>query len=63
MKELILKLNSGIKIFIDTRGLILNRWLRLCLKGGWTDVFPLVVAFLLEQGRMKFVRPLYRSVK
>ena len=38
------------------------RWLRLCVRVGWEDSFPLVVEFLLEQGRMKFVRPLYREM-
>lgn len=38
------------------------RWLRLALKGKYVDVYPHVVQFLLEQGRMKFVRPLYREL-
>ena len=36
------------------------RWLRLCVKAGWEDVFSMAVTFVSEQGRMKFVRPLYR---
>lgn len=38
------------------------RWQILCLRGQWEAVFPHVVSFLLEQGRMKFVRPLYRNL-
>ncbi|KAJ1654372.1 Leucyl aminopeptidase yscIV [Dispira simplex] len=38
------------------------RWQMVCLKARYTPVFPRVVEFVLEQGRMKFVRPLYRSL-
>ena len=38
------------------------RWLRVCLKAGWSKVFPEVVQFVCRQGRMKYIRPLYRSV-
>jgi leukotriene-A4 hydrolase len=38
------------------------RWYTLCIKSGHTDIFPHVVNFLKEQGRMKFVRPLYREL-
>ena len=41
------------------------RWQRLCLRVGegadW--IVPHVVAFLKEQGRMKFVRPLFRELR
>ncbi|XP_065909556.1 leukotriene A-4 hydrolase-like [Dysidea avara] len=37
------------------------RWQKLCLKSSHEDCFPHVVKFLVEQGRMKFVRPLYRE--
>lgn len=36
------------------------RWLTLCLESGLTAVFPEVVDFVKRQGRMKYVRPLYR---
>jgi len=38
------------------------RWLRLCLKGKWMESLPLSLQFVTEQGRMKFVRPLYRDM-
>ena len=38
----------------------LNSWQKLCLKSNHEDIFQHVVKFVLEQGRMKFVRPLYR---
>jgi hypothetical protein len=37
-------------------------WQRLCMAVGKVDVVPGVVAFLREQGRMKFVRPLFRDL-
>ena len=37
-------------------------WQRLCIAVGKADIIPRVVEFLQEQGRMKFVRPLYRSL-
>lgn len=36
------------------------RWQWLCLKGEYEFIFPHVVKFITEVGRMKFVRPLYR---
>ncbi|XP_021945137.1 leukotriene A-4 hydrolase [Folsomia candida] len=38
------------------------RWLRLCLKAKWEAQVPLVLQFVTEQGRMKYVRPLYREM-
>ncbi|KAL0078408.1 peptidase family M1-domain-containing protein [Phycomyces blakesleeanus] len=36
------------------------RWQKLCLLASYEPIYPHVVAFVSEQGRMKFVRPLYR---
>ncbi|CAL1542751.1 unnamed protein product [Lymnaea stagnalis] len=38
------------------------KWQRLCIKVRWEESIPLVIQFLNEQGRMKFVRPLYRDL-
>ncbi|XP_067683113.1 leukotriene A-4 hydrolase-like isoform X1 [Haliotis asinina] len=38
------------------------RWLRLGLLGHWADAIPRAIEFVTEQGRMKFVRPLYRDM-
>lgn len=38
------------------------RWLRLCIKAQWKEAIPRVLDFVNEQGRMKFVRPLYRDL-
>eukprot|EP00300_Choanocystis_sp_HF-7_P002453 c11866_g1_i2.p1 GENE.c11866_g1_i2~~c11866_g1_i2.p1 ORF type:complete len:628 (-),score=112.73 c11866_g1_i2:369-2207(-) len=37
-------------------------WCMLCIKGGYEAVLPTVVAFVKAQGRMKYVRPLYRAL-
>jgi leukotriene-A4 hydrolase len=37
-------------------------WYLLCLKAGDDVILPKVEAMLREQGRMKFVRPLYRAM-
>lgn len=36
------------------------RFQELCLRANYEAVFPDVVQFVTEQGRMKFTRPLYR---
>ncbi|GAB5586975.1 Leucyl aminopeptidase yscIV [Umbelopsis nana] len=36
------------------------RWQRLCLSSDYELIYPSVCELLTEQGRMKFVRPLYR---
>jgi leukotriene-A4 hydrolase len=38
------------------------RWIRLGLKAQWEDAIPRAVQMVTEQGRMKFLRPIYRFV-
>ena len=38
------------------------RWLTLCIRQGMRDRDPAVEAFLREQGRMKYIRPLFRDL-
>lgn len=38
------------------------RWQTVGLRGGYETVLPAALAFVAEQGRMKFVRPLYRDM-
>eukprot|EP00047_Mylnosiga_fluctuans_P005133 m.238626 g.238626 ORF g.238626 m.238626 type:complete len:604 (-) comp13332_c0_seq1:98-1909(-) len=38
------------------------RWFQLSLRSDWPPVFPAVVEFVTRQGRMKYVRPLYRAL-
>ena len=49
--------------FTETRNAEVKfRWLSLCLQCGSLFIVPHVVAFLTQQGRMKFVRPLFRML-
>jgi len=41
---------------------ILFRWLRLGIKAQWEPVVPRALDLATRQGRMKFVRPLYRDL-
>jgi leukotriene-A4 hydrolase len=36
------------------------RWIRLGLKAKWEKIIPKAVEMVTEQGRMKFLRPIYR---
>uniref|UniRef100_A0A1B6EZ69 Leukotriene A(4) hydrolase n=1 Tax=Cuerna arida TaxID=1464854 RepID=A0A1B6EZ69_9HEMI len=38
------------------------RWLRLCIKVRWEEQVTPALQFVTEQGRMKFVRPIYRDL-
>jgi leukotriene-A4 hydrolase len=38
------------------------RWLRLCIKAKWLEQVQLALDFVTEQGRMKFIRPIYRDL-
>ena len=38
------------------------RWLRLCIAGRWLEQVPAALEMVTTQGRMKFVRPLYRDL-
>jgi leukotriene-A4 hydrolase len=38
------------------------RWFRLCLRGKWSNSYPLVTELLSREGRMKYIVPLYREL-
>ena len=38
------------------------RWQKLCIRAEMEEIVPSVVKFLVEQGRMKFTRPLYKNL-
>eukprot|EP01137_Pigoraptor_chileana_P002980 Opistho-2@42537 len=38
------------------------RWQQLCVQAEYEAIYPKVVEFITSQGRMKYVRPLYRSL-
>jgi leukotriene-A4 hydrolase len=40
----------------------MNRWQSLCLESDAPWIVPHVINFVKSQGRMKFVRPLYRAL-
>ncbi|XP_041349920.1 leukotriene A-4 hydrolase-like [Gigantopelta aegis] len=48
-------------------GVVINseirfRWIRLGIRAQWPKIIPLALAFVSEQGRMKFVRPIYTDL-
>ncbi|KAL6769065.1 LTA4 [Auxenochlorella protothecoides x Auxenochlorella symbiontica] len=49
--------------FDDSKNAELRRaWYSLCIKAGDLAILPQTLAFLSEQGRMKYLRPLYRAL-
>ena len=53
-------LDSAYSFSASRNAEITLRWLSLCLRSHYEKVLPQVVDFITRQGRMKFVRPLYR---
>ncbi|EFO24658.2 leukotriene A4 hydrolase [Loa loa] len=41
---------------------ILSSWIQLCLKNHWKDIIPVAFDFVTQQGRIKYVRPIYRDL-
>ena len=39
---------------------IRSLWIRIGLKNRWKDAIPRAVQMVTDQGRMKFLRPIYR---
>eukprot|EP00128_Syssomonas_multiformis_P004721 Colp12_sorted_trinity150504_noHs@6740 len=60
--DVLRKLDETYKLSSSRNAEIRFRWQTLCLRSNYTVVFPQVVEFLKEQGRMKFVRPLFRDL-
>jgi len=59
------KLNAMDKLYhlTDTKNSEIRfRWLSMCVQAEMESRFEAVITFLKEQGRMKFVRPLYRAL-
>ncbi|GBN81512.1 Leukotriene A-4 hydrolase [Araneus ventricosus] len=56
------KLKDAYKLGERNNAEIKFRWIRLCLRAHWKDIIPEAVKFITEQGRMKFVRPIYRCL-
>ncbi|XP_035208388.1 leukotriene A-4 hydrolase-like isoform X1 [Stegodyphus dumicola] len=56
------KLDEVYKIGTMKNSEIHFRWIRSGLRAHWKDIVPHAVKFATEQGRMKFVRPIYRDL-
>lgn len=46
----------------STNGEIQSRWYELCLNLNWDKIVEPTLKFITSQGRMKYVRPLYRAL-
>jgi len=46
----------------STNSEVRYRWYQIGIRAEYAPVFPAAAKFVVEQGRMKFVRPLYRSM-
>jgi len=60
--ELLHKLDNLYKLTQSKNAEIRFRWYQLAIRSEHETIFPHIVGFLKEQGRMKYVRPLYRSL-
>ena len=60
--DYVIKMAEVYKLFSYNVSEIKFAFFRLCVKAKWVESFKHVVNFLLEQGRMKFVRPLYKEM-
>lgn len=56
------RMDSTYNFTVSRNAEVKFRWYTLAIKHGFDHVYPHVVRFLQEQGRMKFVRPLYRDL-
>jgi leukotriene-A4 hydrolase len=61
-KEKIVKMEELYHFNSSKNAEIRFRWLRLCIRARVDSAVPLALSFVSEQGRMKFVRPLYRDL-
>lgn len=60
LSEMLLRLDAVFHLSECTNAEIKFRWHTLCLQSHADFIVPHTVNFLSEQGRMKYVRPLYR---
>jgi hypothetical protein len=58
----LLKLDSAYHFTESHNAEIMFRWQTLCLRSNLQSILPHVVSFITSQGRMKYVRPLYRAL-
>lgn len=62
LTPVIVGLSTRYHIGKSTNSEIKLRWQLLCLKSCYEAIYPDVVEFITSQGRMKYVRPLYRAL-
>lgn len=60
--DLVKNLDSVYEFSKTVNAEIKCKWLRLCIKVRWSDVVEDALKFINDQGRMKFVRPIYRDL-
>lgn len=59
---LLQQLDAQYKLSESRNSEITFRWQVLCLSKSWTPIYSKVVDFVTSQGRLKFVRPLYKGL-
>lgn len=60
--ELVKALENVYKFDSSENAEIKCKWLRLCIKARWSEKVQKALQFVNDQGRMKYVRPIYRDL-
>lgn len=60
--DAITRMDSLYQLTQSTNSEIRFRWYRVAIRAGYEPAIEMLVKFLSQQGRMKFVRPLYRDL-
>jgi leukotriene-A4 hydrolase len=55
-------LERGLRLSESRNSEVLFAWLRIAARTGYEPAFPLLESFLTRQGRLKYLRPLYRAL-
>eukprot|EP00795_Rhopilema_esculentum_P002319 gene2319-17951_t len=61
-KETLKAMNSKYNLTSLENNEIKFRWLRLCVRAELEEMYPQVVKFITQQGRMKYIRPIYSEM-
>jgi len=61
-KETIIKMEKTYQFTTSKNAEIRFRWYKLCVQAEFESILEPALAFLREQGRMKYTRPLYRAL-
>jgi len=56
------KMDSVYKLNESTNVEVIFRWIRVGIAARWKKILPSAVELVSQQGRMKFVRPVYRDI-